>query len=359
MNLAADVLATAAANPDKVALVVMGRTGAERWSFGRLAEAVHGMAGALADRAPPGARVLLRLGNGPRFPVAFLGAAAAGLVPVPSATALTGPEITALARRVNPALILADPAVALPDHPAAVLRDLDAMMAAPPMAPVLGDPERPGYIVFTSGSGGVPRAVVHAHRAIRARRAMWDGWYGLTPNDRVCHAGAFNWTFTLGTGLMDPWAAGATALVPGPDVPVSALPLLLKRFEATIFAAVPGVFRKLLASDLPHLPRLRHGLTAGERLPAALRTDWRAATGADIHEALGMSECSTFISGSPDRPAPEGRAGYVQPGRRVAVLDEAGGVVAPGSIGRLAVHRSEPGLMLGYLQEDGSARLPL
>ena len=47
-----------------------------------------------------------------------------------------------------------------------------------------------------------------------ARRMMWQGWYGLGPDDRLLHAGAFNWTYTLGTGLMDPWSIGATALIP-------------------------------------------------------------------------------------------------------------------------------------------------
>jgi hypothetical protein len=53
---------------------------------------------------------------------------------------------------------------------------------------------------------------------------MVDGWYGLTPSDRVMHAGAFNWTYTLGAGLLDPWTAGATALIPQDGTPVEQLP---------------------------------------------------------------------------------------------------------------------------------------
>ena len=104
------------------------------------------------------------------------------------------------------------------------------MRDLPPCAYDMGAPDRPGYIVFTSGSGGTPRAVVHAHRAVWARRMMWDGWYGLRTDDRVLHAGAFNWTYTLGTGLMDPWAIGATALVVAPGAPMS---LLMRRHDAT------------------------------------------------------------------------------------------------------------------------------
>jgi acyl-coenzyme A synthetase/AMP-(fatty) acid ligase len=106
----------------------------------------------------------------------------------------------------------------------------------------------------------------------------------------------------------------------------------------------------MLKRGLPALPRLRHGLAAGEPLLPALRAAWRAATGTDLHEALGMTEVSTYVSGSPARPAPEGTAGFPQPGRRLAVLGPEG-PLGPGAPGELAVHRSDPGLMLGYWQD--------
>jgi acyl-coenzyme A synthetase/AMP-(fatty) acid ligase len=89
--------------------------------------------------------------------------------------------------------------------------------------------------------------------------------------------------------------------------------------------------------------------------PRVVRRDWQARTGTDLHEAMGMSECSTFLSGSPARPAPEGTAGLPQPGRRLALLDE-NGHEAPR--GQLAVHCSDPGLFLGYLDqpEETAAR---
>lgn len=357
-NLAAHVLARAEAQPDKIALAVLGLGRAERWSYGRLASAVRGAAtGLLARGLQPGDRVLLRLGNTPEFPVAFLGAIAAGLVPVPSSSQLTRAEITAMAAALDPALVIAGAGIALPDHPALVLSEaaLRGFEALPPAGFAMGDPDRLAYIIFTSGSSGVPRAVAHAHRAIRARALMAEGWEGLGATDRLLHAGAFNWTYTLGTGLMDPWVAGATALIPGAGVGIEHLPLLMKRHEATILAAVPGVYRRLLRAPLPALPRLRHGLSAGEALPDATRQAWRAATGTDLHEAMGMSECSTFISGSPARPAPAGSMGYPQPGRRIAVLDPAG---QPAETGTLAVHRSDPGLFLGYpgAPEETAAR---
>lgn len=351
-NLADDVLSAGRALPDKIALAVLGPARTDRWSYARLERAVRGMAGGLlAAGLVPGDRVLMRLSNTAEFPVAFLGAIAAGLIPVPTAEGLTETELDRITPLVAPRAILAAPGIALPSNPGCdILTDLAGLANHPPADYAMGDPDRLAYVVFTSGSSGTPKAVAHAHRAVRARRMMWDGWYGLTPDDRVLHAGAFNWTYTLGTGLLDPWAIGATALIPTPGTEAGALALLLKRHDATIFAAAPGVFRRLLANGGPlALPKLRHGLSAGEKLPEALRARWMAATGTPIHEALGMSECSTFISGSPARPAPDGTLGYPQPGRRIAILNEAGLPVAKGETGILAVHRGDPGLMLGYL----------
>lgn len=361
-NLAAYVLAAGARKPDKSALQVLRLTGAERWSYGALIAAVRGIGTGFRQAGyQPGDRVLLRLGNTVDFPLAFLGAVAAGLVPVPTSAQLTAPEITAMAAQLDPALVIGGPGVALPDHPAPaigadLLRDWHAL---PPCDWDMGSPDRLAYMIFTSGSSGRPRAVMHAHRAVWARRMMWEGWYGLTPEDRLLHAGAFNWTYTLGTGLMDPWAIGATALIPEAGIEPAQLPLLLKRFDATILAAAPGVYRQLLKMPVPPLPRLRHGLSAGEKLADTVRATWVKATGTPIFEALGMSEVSTYVSSSPGRTAPEGAAGYAQPGRRVGVLGADGAPVPRGQPGELAVGADDPGLFLGYWRAEDETRAKL
>ncbi len=356
-NLAGYVLSAGRDRPDRIVLRILGVDRAERWSHARLEAAVRGVgAGLLAEGLAPGARVLMRLGNGPEFALVFLGAIAAGLVPVPTAAGLTARELDQMAAQVAPAAVVADPGLALPGEGGG-WRIIDAARvadwargAAGSVDYAQGAADRPAYILFTSGSSGRPRPVVHAHRAIWARRMMWRGWYGLGPDDRLLHAGAFNWSFTLGTGLLDPWAAGACALIPAPGVEPAQLPLLLRRHDATLFAAAPGVYRRMLRNTpLPALPQLRHGLSAGEAMPETLARAWTEATGTPVHQALGMTECSTFISGSPDRPAPAGAIGYAQPGRRVAVLGGEGQVLARGVPGVLAVSRDDPGLFLEYL----------
>ncbi len=354
-NLARHVLWDNDADPEKIALTVLKPSGSERWSYAQLRAAVLRRAGALrAAGLNPGDRLLLRLGNTADFPLAFLGAIAGGIVPVPTSAALTREEIQRIGAVLDPKAVLAAEGIAVPDGVRVIA--LDDLPEAPPLPGFRAtDPEDPAYIVFTSGTSGTPVGVVHAHRAILARRMMFDGWYGLTPADRVLHAGAFNRTYTLGTGLLDPWTMGTTALIPAPGTGIEHLPLLLRRHGATIFAASPGVFRRLLRQDNLSLPDLRHGVSAGEKLPDSLRRRWREAVGTDLHEAFGQSEISTFISGSPTRPAPVHALGYPQPGRAVAILGE-DGPVPRGETGEIAVHRSDPGLLLGYLG-DAAPRL--
>ncbi len=352
-NLAAYVLRAGEITPDKTALSLLLEDHCEDMTFAALTSAVRGTASGLLDLGLiPGDIVLMRLGNTPDFPIAYLGAIAAGLVPVPTAAALTQAEVAGLLPTLKPKAILHDPQVPCPETEGIVtLDDLRAMRALPPVDYHMGDPDRLGYIIYTSGTSGRATGVMHAHRAILGRAMMFDGWYGLGAQDRVLHAGAFNWTYTLGTGLMDPWTMGATALIPAPGTDAGALPRLIADHKATIFAAAPGVYRQLLRDQPPlYLPDLRHGLSAGEKMTAAVKTQWEEITNTPVFEAFGMSECSTFISGSPTTPARDGAIGTAQPGRKVAILGPKG-PARTDTPGTIAIHRDDPGLMLGYLDD--------
>ncbi len=360
-NMAAHVLGRAPNMGDKTALSVLYEDHSEDLSFAELEAAVRGTATGLRERARPGEMILMRLGNTPDFPIAYLGALAAGLVPIPTSSALTEVEVAAILRDLPVRLILRDAGVACPDDARICdVEPLRAMRSLPPAAYAMGDPDRLGYVIYTSGTSGVPRAVGHAHRAIWARGMMHQGWYGLSNEDRMCHAGAFNWTYTLGTGLMDPWTLGATALIPAPGTAPADLPRLIADHRATIFAAAPGVYRQMLRGvERLDAPALRHGLSAGEKLPRVTRAAWEAKSGTPVFEAYGMSECSTFISGCPAKPSAPGALGAPQPGRRVAIVDEAGAPVPIGTPGTIAVDRADPGLMLEYIgaPEDTAARM--
>jgi len=308
-NSARYVLGAAQTTPDKIALEILQAPGevAERWTYRELADAVQGTArGLLEMGVEPGQKLVLRLGHTVDFPITFLAAITLGAVPVPTSAQLTLPEVASILRDLGDvAFLVLDEGLEAPEHPAPILhrRDLRALRALPPLHFHPTHKDDPAYIVYTSGSSGTPKGVVHAHRAVWARRAMWTGWYDLKPSDRMLHAGAFNWTFTLGTGLMDPFAIGATALVYQGPPDRHIWSELAHAHSATLFAAAPGVFRQLLTSGRnlsADFSTLRHALSAGEALAMTTRMSWEDRTGTDIHEALGMSEVSTFISGVPD-----------------------------------------------------------
>ena len=355
-NMAEYILAHADVTPEKVALSVLSNSGARRISYAQLKSDVLGVAQGLLDTGvEPDDRVLMRLGNTVDFPITYLAAIAIGAVPVPTSSVLTKTEVAKIIMDIDPTVIVHDGACALPDTAHCVLNveQIDTFKSNESAEFHRGDPNRLAYIVYTSGTSGHPRAVMHAHRAIWARRMMIRDWYDLAAEDRLLHAGAFNWTFTLGTGLMDPWSVGATALIPEQNVDLKLLPLLLSRHHATLFAAAPGVIRKLNAAlpDQFRIPKLRHVLSAGEKLSPDVRSTWRTKTGVDIYEAFGMSECSTFLSSAPHRPSADHALGWPQRGRRIclrAVHDPTQEAML-GEEGIIAVHQDDPGLMLGYL----------
>ncbi len=361
-NLARYCLRSANAGAAKPALEVTRDAAdgpSEIWSYGELEDAVLRLAGGLtAMGLSPRARLMIRLDNTSAYPILFLAAIAAGLIPIPTSRDLTeeetaflladsGAEAVALAPHLPTDAIAPGVRVIAGSEVLALMREGPRAHYAETAA------EDPAYLIYTSGTTARPKGVLHANRVALGRRPMFEGWHDIMAADRVLHAGAFNWTYTLGVGLLDPWAAGATSLIfTGAKTP-EVWPALIRKTGATVFAAVPGLMRQILKYAPPgrlDLGRLRHALIAGERPPEGLFDAWRERTGTDLYEALGMSEISTYISTSPSVPRKPGAVGRPQPGRRVAILPTEGGLepLPAGQEGLIAVDRSDPGLMLGY-----------
>ena len=320
--------------------------------------------GLLAAGLQPGDRVLVRLPHSPDYAFAFLGASLAGLVPIPANPTLTPEEAAFLLEDADASALVCTEETRIAAFEGVTIgpEDLAAMDGPGPLPATRADD--PAYLIYTSGSTARPKGVLHAHRTVLARRLMRDAWQGFGPTDHVLHAGTLNWSYTLGVGLLDAWAAGAHAHLAEQPFEASRWPEEIARHGITVFVAVPTIYRQILKyGDLGAsgqvrgmLATLRHGLCAGEPLRPALLEEWRAAAGTELYESLGMTEISTYISTGPGMPIKPGSAGRPQPGRRVAILGEredeprhTDGVERPrGEVGLLAVHRSDPGLMLGY-----------
>ena len=367
-NMARYCLHAANAAGDKCALLVVhdpdGRD-VETWSYAAIEQAVLRAAYTFGAKyqLKPGSRVLIRLRNRTAYAIAFFGAIAGGFIPVPASPDLTGREFSFMLEDAEASAIVLDDSLPHgPFPPGLVIIPEKAFAAAIESGPLAQYADSaandPAFLIYTSGTTANPKGVLHAHRSAWGRRPMYQGWYGITPHDRLMHAGSFNWTYTMGTGLTDPWANGATAIVYTGEKDPALWPRLMQAFDVTIFAAVPGIYRQILKyGDLSRFsPRvLRHGLTAGEALPNAVADEWQERAGAPLYEALGQSEISTYLSSAPGAPRKPGTVGRPQAGRCVAILDDTLGQdpLPASAAGLIAVHRTDPGLMLGYWRRPG------
>ena len=108
--MADHVLRAGAACPDQLALQILHGDQTEDWTYAALIAAVRGTATGLLQHAQAGQMVLMRLGNTVDFPIAYLGAIWAGLVPIPTSAALTDAEVAAILNELPVATILRSPA---------------------------------------------------------------------------------------------------------------------------------------------------------------------------------------------------------------------------------------------------------
>ncbi|HSH86627.1 MAG TPA: acyl-CoA synthetase [Methylophilus sp.] len=374
------------AKADEIAMIVEDDTfGTSTITFAGLADLTDRFAQVLRDLGVmAGDRILIRLPNSLDYPIAFLGAMKTGAISVPTSTLLTAEEVAYLAKDSGAVVLVTD---------AAAWENMSAEMQAniaqtPNLKHILltqqtGDTtasaafnilpltsalaavnhvqaacptraEDPAYLVYTSGTTGYPKGVLHAHRALLGRQPAAEYWFNYSEQlqDRIMHSGKFNWTYVLGTGLMDPLYLGKTVIVhEGKNDAQKWLDLIAKH-KATIFIGVPTIYRQLLqktTATQADVPSVRHFMSAGEHLSDEVLTQWRERFGVDIYEAVGMSEFSYYLSQSIYRPIRAGSAGFPQPGHDLELLNpDTREPVAEGEEGMICVPETDPGLFLSY-----------
>ena len=330
-----------------------------------------------------GDRVLIRLPNSLDYPIAFLGTMKRGAISVPTSTLLTAEEVAYLAKDSTATVLVTDKAAwpALQDHlsnlpnlkqvflsgvgeiqPHASLQvsDLSQQLAA--ISHCEGNhhtaADDPAYLVYTSGTTGYPKGVLHAHRALIGREPAAKYWFNFAEDqqDRIMHSGKFNWTYVLGTGLMDPLYLGKTVIVHEGKNDADLWTRLIAKHAATIFVGVPTIYRQIIQKSTAaqaDVPSLRHCMSAGEHLSDEVLQQWRGRFGRDIFEAVGMSEFSYYLSQSVFRPIRPGSAGFPQPGHAIQLLNPDTLEAVPlGEEGMICVPDSDPGLFLRYWNLD-------
>ncbi len=330
-----------------------------------------------------GDRVLIRLPNCLDYPTAFLGAMKRGAISVPTSTLLTAEEVAYLARDSGATVLVTDKAawVQLQDnlnngqyelpnlkhillsgpgevvpHETFNVLDLETALSGIDycLPAQLTEADDPAYLVYTSGTTGYPKGVLHAHRALIGREPAAKYWFNFSEDvqDRIMHSGKFNWTYVLGTGLMDPLYLGKTVIVHEGKNDADTWIKLIAKHAATIFIGVPTIYRQLIQKTkavAADVPSLRHCMSAGEHLSDEVLQQWRERFGRDIYEAVGMSEFSYYLSQSKFRPIRPGSAGFPQPGHDVQLLNpETLSPVGQGEEGMICIPDTDPGLFLRY-----------
>jgi acyl-coenzyme A synthetase/AMP-(fatty) acid ligase len=365
---------------NNIAMIVEDdKLGTSQITFSELSERTSRFAQLLRNYGvEAGERILIRLPNSLDYPTAFLGAMKCGAISVPTSTLLTAEEVAYLAKDAGASVLVTDKEAweklkdklegaenlrhVLLSGPGKVsevtdlnVQDLDSELAQiqkwePPYATKAIDP---AYLVYTSGTTGYPKGVLHAHRALIGRTPASKYWFNFSKDgDRIMHSGKFNWTYVLGSGLMDPLYLGKTVIVHEGKNDSNTWPRLIKKHSATIFIGVPTIYRQIVQkSDLTKadVPSLRHCMSAGEHLSDEVLTQWRERFGVDIYEAVGMSEFSYYLSQTKSRPIRAGSAGFPQPGHQIKLLNpETLQPVTEGEEGMICVPVDDPGLFLEY-----------
>ncbi|MGW6727522.1 non-ribosomal peptide synthase/polyketide synthase [Nocardia sp. NPDC055029] len=349
--------------------------------------------GALAARANRFARRLIDCGVGPETPVAVAvprgiellvvlhGVLAAGGVYVPIDPAQPADRIGHVLETAAPRLVVAASAGDL-DHMDSGIRSATASVhfaaasrsgfpvltvaqledpAQPPVAsgPVTDaerlaslHPDHPAYVLFTSGSTGLPKGVLVSHRAVVNELCWLRGEYDLTSADRLLQRAPLTFDVSLWE-LLCPALLGATLVLlrPGGHLDLAYQARVVREQRVTIAEFVPSVLAAMLAEGLAgDLAGMRMLHLGGEELPAALAATVLDTVPAELHNTYGPTEVtitSTFQHITAPVELTELPIGRPTWNVRAYVLDERLHPVPPGVAGELYLAGDQ--LARGYL----------
>jgi benzoate-CoA ligase len=372
-NIAQHLLAANAARAAKAAFVDDQGT----LTYGALDERVRRLAAglrALGIRREE--RVLVLMQDCTDWPVAFLGAIYAGIVPVAVNTLLTADDYAymleharaqavlvsgALLPALNAAMTRSDHEVrkvvvsrpAAPLHPAE--SEFEAFLAAatPLAAPVRTGADDPAFWLYSSGSTGRPKGTVHSHANPYWTCELYGKGVLQLRSDDVCFSAAkLFFAYGLGNALTFPMAVGATTLLMAeratPEATFHRLTGGVGGVRPSVYYGAPTGFAGMLAS--PKLPArgqvaLRLVSSAGEALPAELGERFKAHFGIDIVDGIGSTEMlHVYISNRPDRVR-YGTTGWPVPGYEIELRDDDGKPVPDGEPGDLYIQGPSAAMM--------------
>jgi benzoate-CoA ligase family protein len=315
-------------------------------------------------------RIAILLPDTPEFIFAFWGAIWAGIVPIPINTACSVKDIQYILHNSRAKMLLTTQAwqEALMPIPSVSVKHVLSVDGDMPFLTQLAaqddqiawvetDREEPAFWLYTSGSTGNPKGVVHLHQSmVVCAESYGKAVLGLRQDDIIYSVAKMPFAYGLGNTLYMPMAVGASSVL---SDAVNAFDMIadIHTYRPTVFFGIPGVYAGILAlHELEPLDpsSLRLCVSAAEQLPKTLWSQWRDLYGLEICEGIGTTELlHIFLSNRPGECRP-GSSGRPIPGYDVQVVDAQGLPTLAGESGALQV--TGESLMLGYWNRLKSTR---
>jgi benzoate-CoA ligase len=341
-------------------------------TYAELADGVRRVAAALIGAGVRREeRVLLLMHDCNDWPVAFLGAIYAGIVPVAVNTLLSADDYhymlqnsRAQAALVSNALLpVLREAMQKGGHEieSVIVSRADAELAGGEQAMVdfvaaaqpfpeaaVTSPDDPGFWLYSSGSTGRPKGTVHTHANPYWTSELYGkGVLGVAESDVCFSAAKLFFAYGLGNALTFPLTVGATSvLLAGRPTPEVIYQRLVEHRPTLFFGAPTGYVAMLAHADIPDNEQLalRLAVSAGEALPADLAQRFSERFGVDVIDGIGSTEMlHIYISNRPGEVR-YGSSGYPVPGYDIELRDD-GLQVTDGEIGDLYVRGPSAALM--------------
>jgi acyl-coenzyme A synthetase/AMP-(fatty) acid ligase len=330
VNFIEDVMERSPAS--RLGIVAVDAEGNRRdWHFGELIARSAGLSGAFAARGVGrGDVVMTLLGNRIEWALTLLACWRMGAVALPCSPQLRRHDLELRVAAAGPALCVVDETLAdeLPAAvPAMTLSEIAATLdedrpQETPAAIEAMDAEDPALIVFTSGTTGEPRGVVHAYRYLAGQRAQAEHWLGSRPGELAWCTTAPGWSKSARNVFLAPWLTGAAAVIDeGRFEPERRLDFA-EALGVNVLCQAPTEYRMLAKrTQLRPLPALRRMVSAGEALEAETIAAFRQATGLEPADGYGQTETGHISGNLAGEPVEPGSMGKPLPGISVRIVD--------------------------------------